>query len=225
MRREVIDLLEGNAEHARRYRDRFDAVQDGQRPVAVTVACADSRVLADHLWDNDEPGRLFTCTNIGNRVAVRPDDPVVSGDVLYPLVHLGTEVVLVVGHTGCGAVTAAHDALTADADEPDGIAHSLALLTADLAPDVDRLPPTASREEAVNRLVERNVDRQVERLVASDAVPDAVTCVGVVYDFQDVYPGERGSVHVVTVDGETDPDALRERHPDVASRVHRRWSS
>lgn len=223
MRQEVIELLAGNAEHAQRYRNRFEDVQAGQRPAAVTVSCSDARVLADHLWGNDEPGQLFTCTNIGNRVVQRPDDPIVSGDVLYPLVHAGTEIVVVVGHTGCGAVTAAYDELTSGTAEPEGIAHCLTILTADLAPGVGLLPPEASRKEAVNRLVEFNVDRQVERLVASDDVPAAVTCVGVVYDFHDVYPDERGEVHVINVDGETDPDALRGSHPAIASRVHRRW--
>jgi len=220
----VVDLLRGNAEHARQYRDRLDHVQDGQRPTAVTVCCSDSRVLQDHLWGNDEPGRLFTCSNIGNRVAQRPDDPIVSGDVLYPLVHTGTEVAVVVGHTGCGAVTATYDALTSGRDEPEGIAHCVALLAPDLAPGVDRLPPGTDRTAAVNRLVEYNVDRQVDRLVASPDVPDSVTCVGAVYDLHGVYPGDRGSVHVVNVDGETDPEALRAAHPDVAARVHRRWT-
>jgi carbonic anhydrase len=55
-------------------------------------------------------------------------------------------------------------------------------------------------------------------------VPDGVTVVGVVYDFQDVYGGRRGEVHVVNVDGERDPEALRADHPDVADRVTRRFT-
>ncbi|MFB6183963.1 MAG: hypothetical protein ABEI96_05355 [Haloarculaceae archaeon] len=41
----VVALLTGNADHARTFEDRFDAMQTGQRPEAVTVCCADSRVL------------------------------------------------------------------------------------------------------------------------------------------------------------------------------------
>jgi carbonic anhydrase len=45
-----------------------------------------------------------------------------------------------------------------------------------------------------------------------------------VYDFQDVYSGRRGEVHVVNVDGETDVEAVRDDHPAVGSRVERLWT-
>ncbi len=83
----------------------------------VTVCCADSRVLGNQLWDVTEPGDCFSVRNVGNRVIQRPDpraEPVVSGDVLYPLVETETETAVVVGHTGCGAVTATYDAVCDD---------------------------------------------------------------------------------------------------------------
>jgi carbonic anhydrase len=225
MRRTLRELLAGNAEHAREYRSRFDDVQDGQRPAAVTVCCSDSRVLGDELWRNDEPGRLFTCQNIGNRVLQRTDaGDVVSGDLLYPLVHAGTEAVVVVGHTGCGAVTATYDHLRDGPSEPAGIEHCLERLRSHLEPGVEALPPGLDRAATVNHLVEYNVDRQVEALVASEDVPDEVAVVGTVYDFQDVYTDRRGEVHVVSVDGERDVAALRAAHPEVADRIRRLWT-
>ena len=71
MNRTLVDLLAGNADHAAAFEGRFDDLQGGQRPDAVTVCCSDSRVLQDRMWDNDSPGRLFTCGNIGNRVVQR----------------------------------------------------------------------------------------------------------------------------------------------------------
>ncbi|WP_435347150.1 carbonic anhydrase [Haloarchaeobius sp. HRN-SO-5] len=227
MREAFVELLHRNADHASASQSRFDDVQDSQHPDVVTVCCSDSRVLQDHMWGNDEPGRIFTCANIGNRVVQRTDaGDVVSGDVLYPVVHTGTETVVVVGHTGCGAVTATYDALTTDGDDepqPPGIAHCLDLLKPRLEAGVEALPDDLDREAAINRLVEYNVDRQVEFLLASDDVPPDVDVVGVVYDFQDVYSGRRGEVHVVNVDGETDVETLREAHPEVDSRVERLW--
>jgi carbonic anhydrase len=225
MKDTVVELLAGNARHASEYHDRFDDVRAGQRPAAVTVCCADSRVLGDHIWGNDEPGSIFTCANIGNRAIQRTDaGEVVSGDVLYPIRHTGTEVAVVVGHTGCGAVTAAYDRLTDGGGdpEPDGIRHCLDLLTPHLADSVETLDAELSRTATVTRLVERNVDRQVAALVGSDDVPPAVTCVGVVYDFHDVYSGQCGEVHVVNVDGVTDPAELRAAHPEIESRIERR---
>ncbi|MFC6785733.1 carbonic anhydrase [Halobaculum halobium] len=228
MNRTIVDLLADNAEHAHAFAGRFDEVQEGQHPEAVTICCSDSRVLQDQLFGNETPGRLFTCGNIGNRVVQRTDaGEVVSGDVLYPLAHAGTRTAVVVGHTGCGAVTATYGALTGDLDgddEPSGIRHCVDLLGPHLEPGVDLLPDGLDDAAAVDRLVEYNVDRQVEQLVNSDDVPDDTDVVGVVYDFQDVYGGERGEVHVINVDGERDPEVLRGEHGEVADRVRRLWT-
>jgi carbonic anhydrase len=228
MHRTLVEMLEGNAEHAEAFDSRFDDLQGGQRPDAVTVCCSDSRVLQDHMWGNDEPGRIFTCSNIGNRVVQRTDGgEAVSGDVLYPIEHAGTEIAVVVGHTGCGAVTATYDALSGalalDRDEPPGIVHCVNLLSPRLAPGVDLLPADLDRPGTINRLVEYNVDRQVDVLVGSDEVPDDVTVAGVVYDFQDVYDGRRGEIHVINVGGETDGEALRDAYPEVEDRISRLW--
>jgi len=221
----LVRLLRDNSEHAREFDSRFDDLQYGQRPEAVTVSCSDSRVLQDGMWGNDQPGRLFTCANIGNRVVQRTAaGEAVSGDVLYPVEHTGTELVVVVGHTGCGAVTATYDDLTDGLSELPGIAHCISLLRPRLEPGVESLPDDLDRTEAVNRLVEYNVDRQVEFLVESDDIPSTVDVVGAVYDFQDVYSGRRGAVHVINVGGETDVGALREAHPEAESRIERLWT-
>lgn len=222
----IVDMLAGNQRHAAEFQSRFDDVQNAQHPDAVTVCCADSRVLQDELWANTDPGSIFTCANIGNRVIQQtPDGDVVSGDVLYPIEHTGTETAVVVGHTGCGAVTAAYRDLTGDTGaEPPGIAHSLTPIRTRLAAGVDLLPADLSESAAINRLVEYNVDQQVQFLLESDRVDDDVSVVGAVYDFQDVYPGSRGEAHVINVDGETDPSALREQAPEIASRITRLWS-
>ncbi|MEF8785504.1 MAG: carbonic anhydrase [Haloarculaceae archaeon] len=220
----LVDLLDRNADHAEEFQSRFGAVQDAQYPDAVTVCCSDSRVLQDHIWGNDEPGHLFTCGNIGNRVVQRTDAGLaVSGDVLYPIAHTGTDTAIVVGHTGCGAVTATYDALTDGVSEPAGIEHCLSLLEPHLDPALDELPNEVDREGAINRLVEYNVDRQVDFLIDSDDVPDDTDIVGVVYDFQDVYSGRRGEVHVINIDGETTVETLRTAYPDIESRIERLW--
>ena len=224
MHETVIELLQRNADHAAEFQSAFGDVQDAQHPDAVTVCCSDSRVLQDAMWGNDEPGHLFTCSNIGNRVVQRTDaGEVVSGDVLYPIEHTGTDTAVVVGHTGCGAVTATYDALTDGLSEPPGIDHCLDLLKPSLEAGVKALPEDVGRTEAINRLVEYNVDRQVESLVESDDVPDDTDVVGVVYDFQDVYGERRGEVHVVNVGGETDVETLREDYPDISDRIARLW--
>jgi carbonic anhydrase len=220
----VVDLLAGNARHADQFADRFDDVQDAQHPAAVTVCCSDSRVLQDRMWGNEQPGHLFTVGNIGNRVVQLGEGGAeVSDDVLYPIAHTGTETAVVVGHTGCGAVTGTYQALAENHTEPAGIEHCLSLLAPHLEAGTEALPEGLDPADAVNHLVEYNVDQQVASLVGSERVPDGVDVVGAVYDFQDVYGGERGEVHVVNVDGERRVDALRDDHPEVADRIDRIW--
>jgi len=224
MNETVVDLLARNDRHADRYQARFDDVQESQHPDVVTVCCSDSRVLQDEMFGNEQPGHIFTCGNIGNRVIQRTDGgEAVSGDVLYPIAHTGTETAVVVGHTGCGAVTATYQDITEGLDEPAGITHCIETLRPRLEPGVKQLPEGLETAAAVNHLVEYNVDRQVEFLRESDDVPEDVTVVGAVYDFQDVYSERRGEVQVINVDGETGVDTLRDDHPDIADRVDRVW--
>jgi carbonic anhydrase len=225
MNQTVVDLLTGNEAHADTYADRFDELQHAQHPNTVSVCCSDSRVLQDAMWRNDDPGQVFTVGNIGNRV-VQPtaEGDAVSGDVLYPIAHTDTDTAIVVGHTGCGAVTATYDALTGEIDEPPGIQHCLDILKPRLESGVEALPDDIARDEAINRLVEYNVDRQVEFLLESDDVPADTTVVGAVYDFMDVYSDRRGEVHVINLDGETDVDALRDAHSEIDDRIRRLWA-
>ncbi|MGM0591211.1 MAG: carbonic anhydrase [Halobacteriota archaeon] len=224
MQQPVVELFRENTAHSEQFHSRFDAVQDAQHPEVVTICCSDSRVLQDHIFGNDEPGRIFTCANIGNRVLTRTQSrDVVSGDVLYPVEHTGTKAVVVVGHTGCGAVTATYDDVTDGLSEPAGIERCLELLRSRIEPGITTLPSGLDRTEVINRLVEYNVDRQVDALVESDDVAADVDAIGVVYDFQDVYSGRRGEVHLINVNGETSVDVLGETYPELESRIERLW--
>jgi carbonic anhydrase len=212
-------LLERNARHERSLSpDHFDAVQTGQEPAVVSVCCSDSRVSQEGMWGVTEPGWLFTPSTLGNQAWDRVDGEwVVDGSVLYPLVRTGTETAVVVGHTGCGAVTAAlaaHRGETDPAALPPGVrtwVEALRPVVADALAD-DRVDPEAPR--LVEQLVEYNVDRQVAFLRASDDVPDDVDVFGFVYDFQRVYGDASGRAYLVNAGGETDVTTLRARVPD-----------
>lgn len=219
------EMLAGNARHTERVADQLTDLQAGQHPDVLTVCCGDSRVMQDDMWDNRQPGRAFTHSNIGNRVLQETGDGrTVSGDVLYPLVHTDTRTAVVVGHTGCGAVTAAYHSLQNGPDEPDGIAHCVELVADGIEDGFEQLPDGVADDEAVNRLVEYNVDRQVEFLARDGAVPDTVEVIGAVYDFHRAYGNELGAVHVVNVDGVRDEDRLRDSYPEIAARIGRLWA-
>ena len=219
---DTAQLIRSNLEHAKLFQDKFAHVQDSQEPDYVTICCSDSRVLQDHMWGNDHPGEIFTCGNIGNRVFQNTKSgKVVSGDVLYPVAHTETQTVIVVGHTGCGAVTATYKHVKEGLDEPEGIMHCIDLLNPSIEDGIERLPDDIEDSEAVNRLVEYNVDNQVKFLRESDDIPENVTIIGAVYDFQDVYSGSRGQLHVINVDGVNDVSKLKNDHTEISDRVER----
>jgi len=73
----------------------------GQHPFAIILTCADSRVSPEIIFDQGL-GDLFVIRNAGNLT-----DPHVLGTIEYAVEHLGSRLVVVLGHSRCGAVTAA----------------------------------------------------------------------------------------------------------------------
>jgi carbonic anhydrase len=73
----------------------------GQHPFAIVVACADSRTAPEIVFDQDI-GDLFVIRTAGNLV-----DDYALGSIEYAVEHLGTRLIVVLGHERCGAVTAA----------------------------------------------------------------------------------------------------------------------
>ena len=79
--------------------------KNGQEPYAIIISCSDSRVIPERIF-HAAIGDLFTIRVAGNVI-----DDHQLGSIEYAAGHLGTKLILVLGHTGCGAVTAAihHD--------------------------------------------------------------------------------------------------------------------
>ncbi|MBQ9746497.1 MAG: carbonic anhydrase [Clostridia bacterium] len=101
-------LMEGNAEYVAgkssadiSAQKRKDTAENGQFPYAVVVTCSDSRVPAEHIFSAGV-GELFVIRTAGNVMGEFE-----LGSVEYGAEHLGANLVVVLGHTGCGAVDAA----------------------------------------------------------------------------------------------------------------------
>jgi len=75
-----------------------------QKPYAIILSCSDSRVPPEIIFDKSL-GEIFVV-----RVAGNVPDPIVIGSVEYAAEHLGSPLVMVLGHERCGAVTATVDA-------------------------------------------------------------------------------------------------------------------
>ena len=86
---------------------RAQTAAEGQHPYAIVLACSDSRVIPEAIFSADI-GDLFVIRVAGNIV-----DNHQMGSIEYADEHLGCHLVVVLGHTGCGAVEAAmHHELT-----------------------------------------------------------------------------------------------------------------
>ena len=81
---------------------RREEVAKGQAPWATILACADSRVPPELIFGGLNLGELFVCRNAGNTA-----DTDVLGTIEYGGEHLGSPLVVVIGHSNCGAVQAA----------------------------------------------------------------------------------------------------------------------
>ena len=93
--------VEGNARRPNQTTERRTEVAGGQHPFAAILACSDSRVAPEIVFDQGL-GDLFVVRLAGN-VA----DPVAIESLDYAAKHLGTRLIVVMGHDRCGAVTAA----------------------------------------------------------------------------------------------------------------------
>jgi carbonic anhydrase len=109
----ILKLKSGNAQYVST--DTFHAdisstilehfAKNGQEPYAIIVGCSDSRVIPERIF-HAAMGDLFTIRVAGNVI-----DDHQLGSIEYAAGHLGTKLIVVLGHTGCGAVAAAinHD--------------------------------------------------------------------------------------------------------------------
>ncbi|WP_306368656.1 carbonic anhydrase [Nocardiopsis sp. CC223A] len=90
--------------HPHEGRRRRIEVAQGQNPFALVLGCADSRVAPELIFDRGL-GDLFTVRSAGEVL-----DSSVLGSIVYAVEHLAVPLIVVQGHSGCGAVTAAVEA-------------------------------------------------------------------------------------------------------------------
>ncbi len=80
---------------------RLKTASEGQHPYAIVICCSDSRVIPEKLF-SAEIGDLFVIRVAGNVL-----DNHQLGSIEYAAAHLGCKLIIMLGHTGCGAVSAA----------------------------------------------------------------------------------------------------------------------
>jgi carbonic anhydrase len=171
-------LVEGNDRFVNQKRtnrnqtkERLVEVAKGQEPFAAILGCADSRVPGEIVFDQGL-GDLFVCRVAGN--IATPED---VGSLEFGTLVLGAKVLVVMGHTSCGAVKAAIQG----GELPGSIGSLIKSI------DIGSVAPKSEVPGDVDKAAQANVNHQVETLKKSPILSDLITknklkIVGAYYD-------------------------------------------
>lgn len=189
----IRELLQQIVDVNHRYKKKFHNIishstLEQQTPHATIVMCSDSRVDMDILTDTPT-GEMFVIRNIGNQLNTA------YGSVEYGVEHLHTQLLLVVGHSGCGAVKAA---MTDYSNESPRIVAELN--------DLEVNP-----KHSLNQNLISNINNQV--VTALDTFKDKmlsgeVVIIGMLYDMHNDFGYGNGQLILLNINGETEPSAL-----------------
>ena len=151
----------------------------GQRPYATILGCSDSRVPPELVFDAGF-GELFVIRVAGNVLG-----PEILGTLQYAGSHLNTQLFVVLGHEGCGAVEAGVAA------KFHGVKHSsrIEVLLGNVLGALDGLDATQPAEVLLHMAVEANVRHTVGELLASPEAQvrlatSGMKLVGAVYELE-----------------------------------------
>ncbi len=157
------DLMEGNRRFVTGRTQSYDVVglrhtlASGQHPKAIVLACSDSRVAPELLFD-ESLGDLFVVRSAGNVAG-----EIGRGSIEYAVEHLGVNLVVVLGHQKCGAVTAA-----CSGDKMPS--PNLQAIVDRIAPAVVEARTHAKDSELVEAAVRQNVLQSASDLLAGSEV-------------------------------------------------------
>ena len=145
-------------------------LKSGQKPFAVIITCADSRVSPEIYFDQ-KLGDIFVIRNAGNIAA-----PSVLGSIEYAVEHLHSPLVVVVGHSSCGAVGGAFAATEHDGEQE----HPENLQTI-----LNTIIPVIANSGTVDEGIHANVAHVVERIKENKVVEHVgATVIGAYYNIE-----------------------------------------
>jgi len=126
-----------------------------QHPRVAVLSCSDSRVPPELVFDTGL-GELFVVRSAGE-----DDDPLAIGSLEYAVEHLGSSVIVVMGHQNCGAVTAACSGAKAESVNLDAVESPIASSCAKIDP---------KRPETLDLAVRDHVHRVAQEVLAKSGI-------------------------------------------------------
>jgi carbonic anhydrase len=174
-------FVKGELMHPGRKPEDFAPLAEGQAPIAIIVGCADSRVGPELVFDQGV-GDLFVVRVAGNIVSGA--GPSVKGSIEFAVAELGARLIMVLGHSACGAVKAAVAHIDANDTLP-GAIRELVDLIRPAAASVRGTPG-----DKLDNAIKANVLQNVQRLKGLDPILSGLAktgelkVVGAVYDLR-----------------------------------------
>ncbi|KAK4528013.1 hypothetical protein GAYE_SCF47G5947 [Galdieria yellowstonensis] len=126
--------------------------QDGQKPIATIVACCDSRVIPEVIFQQGF-GKLFTIRTAGSSVT----SPTVLGSIEFGVTKFSTPLLIVMGHTQCGAAITGWNICSSEKHQMQQLSPALQALIRPMEPIVEGIQkqqPNISIAEASTCLAE-----------------------------------------------------------------------
>jgi carbonic anhydrase len=149
----VEDHLDGKLQNS----SRRESLIGGQKPYAIVLSCADSRVVPELAFDTGL-GELFVIRVAGNVANLSS-----IASIEYAIAHLGTKLIVVLGHESCGAVTAA----VGGGDNGYNLNHLLAHITPAIAASDDNA--------SINEVTKKNAElTAIDLKGRSDIIGNAI---------------------------------------------------
>jgi len=158
-----------------------ESLAASQHPKAIVLACSDSRVAPELVFDQNL-GDLFVVRSAGNIA-----DAIGVGSLEYAAEHLGSTVLVVLGHTKCGAVTAA---CSGEKMPTPG----LQAIVDKIEPAVTTSKASASGDALVETAIKANVHQSAKDVLASSQVLRHLVEDGKLTVFEAEYQLDTGKV-------------------------------
>lgn len=138
--------------------------ESGQNPKAVVLGCADSRAPVEILFDM-RPGDLFVLRTAGNTISSAKG--AILGSAEYAIGNLGSKLIVVAGHTKCGAVTASVDSVRTGKPHS-GFPGSIGKVLEDMhevAAETVAQEPNSALKQQVDLATQKNVFSTMEKII------------------------------------------------------------
>jgi len=181
-------FVRGKATQLSRKPEDFAADAAGQAPVAIIIGCADSRVAPELIFDQGV-GDLFVVRVAGN--VVSGAGPIVKGSIEFGVAELGARLIMVLGHSQCGAVKAAIEHI----DSNDKLPGSIGELVELVKPAV--VAAKGRPGDKLTNVIRANVERCVARLKGLDPIVSKFAASGELKIVGATYELKTGVVEIV----------------------------